>query len=735
MTAEERPEGFREPPAINGKVREAKTKTKTTKPATCCTPTLKMFIGVLAMCYFSKSLAGSYTKSTITQVERRFEIPSSTVGIIDGSFEMGNLLVIVVVSYFGAKYHRPKIIATGALLMTVGTLLMALPHFLMGRYDYESAAVRPSMNDPNSTSACSPSSHSIQDQAPTCKEGEEEGSSMWVMVLMGNVIRGFGEATIGPLGVSFIDDFARPENSAFYLGCLHTIAVIGPLFGYTLGSVCASLYVDIGFVDLDSVTITPQDSRWVGAWWLGYMVAGVLSFITSLPFWFLPRSLPEAPPPGEAEDSQDGQDPSSLEPLNPPQEEHVPSLSEVAKEFLPSLKRLFTNKVYMLYMCANLVMFNAFVIIITYTPKYFEQQFGQGTSKTNFLIGVGGMPAVALGIFLSGVIMKKFKLGLLGAARVAFYTSVGGFLCTIPFFALSCQNTHVAGITAPYPGFDVARDGLGDVISPCNSACGCPQQQWDPVCGQDGITYASPCLAGCTSTKGAGKNISFHGCSCVQSSGLSWANSSVTLGTCARDYTCSLMGYTYLGLQAFSFFIYCLGSTPMFIITLRSVDPELKSLAVGLLMLLLRVLGGIPAPIYFGALIDSTCVKWGSRKCGGRGACRLYDIETFRYLFLGLVSSLRLVSYFIFWQCVSQIKRTVDKASHNKDIELQRAQENQELAQGQGSVANQTESLNISDGKATNGSKKMGITDGGAANDSKEMDTAEKMKIDDMHIQ
>lgn len=32
-------------------------------------------------------------------------------------------------------------------------------------------------------------------------------------------------------------------------GCLHTVGVIGPLFGYSLGSLCASLYVDIGLVN------------------------------------------------------------------------------------------------------------------------------------------------------------------------------------------------------------------------------------------------------------------------------------------------------------------------------------------------------------------------------------------------------------------------------------------------------------------------------------------------------
>lgn len=64
--------------------------------------------------------------------------------------------------------------------------------------------------------------------------------------------------------------------------------------------------------------------------------------------------------------------------------------------------------------------------------------------------GVTCMPSVAVGIFLSGVIMKKFKLGLLGASRVVFFTSVAGFLFTLPFFALSCQNIDVAGVTATY---------------------------------------------------------------------------------------------------------------------------------------------------------------------------------------------------------------------------------------------------------------------------------------------
>lgn len=42
----------------------------------------------------------------------------------------------------------------------------------------------------------------------------------------------------------------------------------------------------------ESVTITPEDAHWVGAWWLGYLVAGTITLMSAVPFWFLPKSLP-----------------------------------------------------------------------------------------------------------------------------------------------------------------------------------------------------------------------------------------------------------------------------------------------------------------------------------------------------------------------------------------------------------------------------------------------------------
>lgn len=54
-----------------------------------CLSVLQMFLAALSFAYFAKALSGSYMKSTITQLERRFDIPSYLIGVIDGSFEIG----------------------------------------------------------------------------------------------------------------------------------------------------------------------------------------------------------------------------------------------------------------------------------------------------------------------------------------------------------------------------------------------------------------------------------------------------------------------------------------------------------------------------------------------------------------------------------------------------------------------------------------------------------------------
>lgn len=57
-------------------------------------------------------------------------------------------------------------------------------------------------------------------------------------------------------------------------------------------------------------------------------------------------------------------------------------------DFMPSLKRLFRNRIYSLIILTSLVAVNGFIGLITFKPKYIEQVYGQSATKAIFLIGM-----------------------------------------------------------------------------------------------------------------------------------------------------------------------------------------------------------------------------------------------------------------------------------------------------------------------------------------------------------
>uniref|UniRef100_A0A8C4ZSV6 Solute carrier organic anion transporter family member n=1 Tax=Gadus morhua TaxID=8049 RepID=A0A8C4ZSV6_GADMO len=556
--------------------------------------TLKLFIMALAFAYFSKALAGSYMKSAITQIERRFELSTTHVGMVDGSFEMGNLLFLVLVSHFGARLHRPRLIGVGCLLMAAGSFLTGLPHFFMGRsadHSLEGKGRRPRWP-------------TTSDRIPvTCVK--DPSSHMWIYVLLGNALRGLGETPVTPLGISYIDDYARAENSPFYIACVHTISLLGPVFGFLLGSACVRLYVDIGYVDLDSVTISPKDARWVGAWWLGFFISTALLLISAIPFWFLPRTLPK----------QVGAF------------ERVPRFAGL----LQSLKQLFGTPAYLLLLCSGVLRFNAVIGLFTFKAKYIEQQFGQSASRANFVIGALTLPVLAVGIFLGGLLMKRYRLSVFSGALLSFVTSVVAFfLFLLLHLGTKCEHVAVAGLTVSYNGTAGVWGGDEAVVAPCNQACSCPLEAWDPVCSQSGITYTSPCTAGCLGSSGSGKATVFHNCSCLSHFYPEGGSTSVSLGQCPRGNDCVRSFTSYMAISVLSSFINALGGMPGYMVIIRCIAPELKSLALGIQAMVYRALGGLPAPVYFGALIDTTCLKWASTRCGDRGTCRMYDSNMYR---------------------------------------------------------------------------------------------------------
>lgn len=134
-----------------------------------------------------------------------------------------------------------------------------------------------------------------------------------------------------------------------------------------------------------------------------------------------------------------------------------------------------------------------------------------------------------------------------------------------------------------------------------------------------------------------------------------------TAGPCVKP--CRTI-YPFLILLFFMTFVVASTQMPLLMIVLRSVSAEERAFALGMQFVIFRLFGYIPAPILFGNMIDSTCLLWKSA-CGEKGGrCLLYDIEKFRYKYVGLCASIKIVALVIFavdWYFVNRRKK-LDKA-------------------------------------------------------------------------
>ena len=322
-----------------------------------------------------------FTSVVISSIEKRYSFSSTAASFIAGVFDLAVLVCVVVVGHFGSQSHKPRWLGIGLFIMAAGAFLFALPQFIFGPYEVGTTAQL-------QLEAC--------EGFPFSLDCSSANNIAYAIFVIANILIGIGASPLFVLGPVFIDEIVLPKYVSIHLGLFYVSSVVGPAFGYGLGGLFLSIYVD----PWRDTSLEESDPGWVGGWWICFVFTGVISVLCAIPFMFFPRTLSNS---AEVEKARRKQSPKTYT----SKYSNEKSFFSLLKAFPRHLMELSLS-----WLAISVAIASSYYVLsgmVTFAPKYLEAQYGIKASTASLLVGGVGM-YVHVCAYQHGMLLKFIPL-------------------------------------------------------------------------------------------------------------------------------------------------------------------------------------------------------------------------------------------------------------------------------------------------------------------------------------
>lgn len=179
----------------------------------------KIFVAIFSLIATMRSAYFVYMIGVMSTLEKRYAFPSKLSALILIADNISGMVMSPVIGYLGTKFHGPKIIGWGTVLVGLSSIVSGLPYLIYGPATHllsaETLGIKSSssLNSTTKYDLCS-----LSGKPETCQDADRHTFVVGAYALLwaGSFVNGLGNTAFWVVGVPYLDDNVEKKNSPVY---------------------------------------------------------------------------------------------------------------------------------------------------------------------------------------------------------------------------------------------------------------------------------------------------------------------------------------------------------------------------------------------------------------------------------------------------------------------------------------------------------------------------------------